>query len=691
MLKTAYSPYWLILCIVLGLVYAYVLYSRKKEPWTPIWNKVLFVLRFLVVSIIGYLFLEPFLSVQKTTSEPSKIIFLWDDSESVHKSENDLQNYWQNLQQLRTDLENEKGVKISVIGLDGNDLSEEDSIQNKRKTSPLNAAIKNVGENIDKGLISEVILFSDGIYNQGISPDYYAFPFQLSTVGLGDTTPKKDVVLQQIRYNKVAYEGNQFPIEADILHTGFEGENTRVSLRNNGEEIAQKPIQFENEQEVTTVQFLVDADETGFQDYKVEVEILEDEFNAQNNSKNAYINIVEGKKNILLLAPYPHPDIKALSAAIEGNDNYEFTMAIDGISKDQIENIEDYDLAILFHLPNIDNSFDAEIRKLKNSEMPLWFVTGPKLDVRQHNELNKSVNLVASSESDEAFAVVNSNFDLFELNNEQEEIMDDLPPVSMPFAKHDFHPLSKELFQKRVGNVNTEEPVFVFYSNNNIRQATLLVQNFRIWRMVEYLNTQSHDFFDDWVMKSIRYLTAKNQKDRFKAFPKKEAFADNEEVEFQVEIYNEVYDRIYGVPVQLELKSSNDSIFKYEFTPDRLKPDFKVGNLPGGIYEFSASSTIQGKGFESNGQFVVEEFDMESQNLQANFNLLDRVAEKNQGEFFYSRQTNELRDYLSAKEYPRVLSGESETVPLTQNIIPYLLIFILVFGEWFIRRYFGSY
>lgn len=691
MLKTAYSPYWLILCIVLGLVYAYVLYSRKKEPWTPVWNKVLFALRFLVVSIIGYLFLEPFLSIQKTTSEPSKIIFLWDDSESVHKSEKDLQNYWQNIKQLSNDLENEKGVDIPILDLEGNDLSEQDSIQNLRKISPLNTAIKNIGENFDKRLISEVILFSDGIYNQGISPDYYAFPFQLSTVGLGDTTAKKDVVLQQISYNKVAYEGNQFPIEADVLHTGFAGATTKVILLQNGNVLSQKNVQFENEQGVTSIQFLVDAVETGFQDYKIQVEVLEDEFNTQNNSKNAYINIVEGKKNILLLAPYPHPDIKALAAAIDGNDNYDFTLAIDGISEDQIKNLEDYDLAILFHLPNINNSFDVEIRKLKNSEVPLWFVTGPKLNVRRHNELNESVNLVPSSESDQAFAVFNSNFDLFELSNEHKELLEDFPPVSMPFAKHDFHPLSKALFLKRVGNVNTEEPVFVFYNNNDIRQATLLIQDFRIWRMVEYLNTQKHEFFDDWVMKSIRYLTAKNQKDRFKVFPKKEAFADNEKIEFQVEIYNEVYDRIYGIPVQLEINSSKDSVFNYEFTPDRLKPDFIVGNLPGGIYKYKASATIQGKGFESSGQFVVEKFDMESQNLQANFNLLKRVADKNEGKFFYSNQISELQDYLNAKEYPRVLSGESETVPLTQNLIPYILIFLLVFGEWFIRRYFGSY
>ncbi|HET8858298.1 hypothetical protein [Marivirga sp.] len=691
MLNTTYSPYWLILFVLIGLGYAYLLYSRKKTPWNPIWNKVLFILRFLVVTLIGYLFLEPFISNKKTTSEPSKIIFLWDDSESISKSESNLQFYWQSIQELSSEVSTEKEVDIQIIGFSGNEVSEQDSIRNTGKSSPINTALENIATNYDENLISEVFLISDGIYNQGIAPDYYEFPFQLSTLGLGDTTKKKDVILQQIRYNKVAYEGNQFPIEADILQSGFEGETTQVKLLNKGKVIAQKPVQFKSEKNIETVQFLIDADETGFQEYAVEVEILKNEFNSENNSKYAYINIVEGKKNILLIAPYPHPDIKALSAAIDGNDNYDFTLAIDGISNEKLKDVGEYDLVILFHLPNQANTFEKEIETLINIETPIWFISGPRLDIRKHNELNESVSLVSSSERDEAFAYMNSNFDLFELSSSQNEVMQELPPVSMPFAKHNFNPLSTALFMKKVGNVNTEQPVFVFYANNDVRQATLLVQNFRIWRMVEYLNTQKHEFFDEWVMKTIRYLTAKNQKDRFKVFPVKEEFADNEEIKFKVELYNEVFDRIYGIPVQLEIKNSIDSVYSFEFTPDRLKPDFTAGNLPGGIYEFTALTSIQGKKFESKGQFVVDEFDIESQNLQADFKLLRRLAQKNEGQFFNKNEIENLKGYLLSKEYPQILSGESETTPITQNIVPYLLIFLLAFSEWFIRRYFGSY
>ncbi|WKV12854.1 hypothetical protein [Marivirga harenae] len=691
MLNTTYSPYWLILFGVIGLGYAYLLYSKKKTPWQAVWNKVLFVLRAVAVTIIAYLLLEPFINVQKTNSENSNIVFLWDDSESLGISPENSIAYFQAIKVLKQDLEEQKGVSIPIIGLSGNDLTNVDSIRNYRKESPLNDAIKNVSDKIDNRLISEVVLFSDGIYNKGISPDYYAFPFQLSTVGLGDTTQKQDIAIQQVRYNKVAYEGNQFPIEVDLVQNGFSGESVILILRRGSNQIAQKSIRFEGDEELKTVQFLVEAKSTGFQDYSLEIESLENEFNPNNNSKNVYINVVEGKKRVLLLAPYPHPDIKALSASIGQNDNYDFKMSIHGIDNKPIESIEDFDLAILFHLPNNSNVFIPEINKLQNAGTPLWFINGSNLNYRLHNEINRSVDLRTSNEKDEAFAYFSSKFDLFELNSEKTEIQGKLPPVFMPFADHQFHPLSKALMMKQVGNVKTQQPVFVFYNDDEVRQATLMIQNFRIWRMVEFLNTQAFDLFDDWVMKTIRYLTADNQKDRFKAFPVKESFADNENVKFQIEMYNEVYDRIYGVPVSLIIRNENDSILDFQFTPDRLKPDFEIGNLQGGVYAYVAKSIIQGKNFETSGQFVVDEFDIEKQNLQADFNLLRRLAQKNDGEFYKSGQIEDLRAYLASKDYPKVLSGKSEIIPIKQNFLPYILILLLLFSEWFIRRFFGSY
>jgi hypothetical protein len=45
-----------------------------------------------------------------------------------------------------------------------------------------------------------------------------------------------------------------------------------------------------------------------------------EEFTAQNNSRDAYIEVIDGKEKILLLAAAPHPDIKAIKSALEKNE-----------------------------------------------------------------------------------------------------------------------------------------------------------------------------------------------------------------------------------------------------------------------------------------------------------------------------------------------------------------------------------
>ncbi|WKK86923.2 hypothetical protein QYS48_08755 [Marivirga arenosa] len=691
MLDISYSPYWLILCLSLGLGYAFLLYNKHKGPWKPIWNKVLFVLRTIAITLIAYLLLEPFLNIRRTESEDSNIVFLIDDSESVNEGDDNFNKTFSSILQLKEKLEDEKGVHIPILNLKGDIITSSDSLEGFQKSSPLNQSLKNISDLIDEALISRVVLFSDGIYNQGISPDYYAFPFELSTVGLGDTVQKKDVVLKEIRYNKVAYQGNEFPIEVDILQSGFDNQVGRVKLLKEGKTIDQEVINFIGNDNLSTVQFLVSADDFGFQSYTVRVEALEGEFIQENNSKNAYVNIIEGKKKILFLAPYPHPDIKALTASLDQNTNYEYELNIASVNKKQLKNIAEYDLAILFHLPNRNNVFISEIRKIANANIPIWFVNGPNMAFNIYNEVNKSTELRPSAEVDEAFAYINPKFDLFQLENEKQEIQSKLPPVYLPYVKHQFHPLAQSFMMKRVGNVKTQQPIFVFYKDDQTRQATLLAQNFRVWRMVEYLNTERHDFFDSWVSKTIQYLTANNKRDLFKVFPIKDAFLDNEMIKFNVELYNEVFDRIFDVPISLILKNEKDSILNYEFTPDRLKPNFDLGTLAQGVYDYTATGNLQGVNYTSSGQFVVDQFDIEKQNLKANFNLLRRVAQKNNGKFYKVDELSSLESDLMANDYPKVLSGESEVIPITQNIIPYIIILILLFSEWFIRRFFGSY
>ncbi|GAA5025704.1 hypothetical protein GCM10011506_10550 [Marivirga lumbricoides] len=690
MLSSALSSYWIIVCLLIGLAYSYFLYSYGAKPWSKVWNRVLFVLRFLVITTIAYLFLEPFLSTRVSSAESSKIVFLWDDSQSLTGSlkDGEVQQLWRAINDIAQQLQSEKSVEVEILNLNGDLISGEDSVLRAATVTPIDPALKQISQRYETNLISEVVLFSDGIYNRGISPEYFSYPFKVSTVGIGDTVEKKDVELKSLNYNKVSYEGNRFPIVAEIVQNGWDGKSTTVAIYNNGKLIDSRTLNFQSDASVQSVEFLLDASKKGFQSYSVKVNPFEEEYNKNNNQQTAYINVVEGKKKILLLAGAPHPDIKALQKSIEQNENYEFYVAVEGLSEYEEQ---EYDLAILFHLPNEKASFTKEINQLAQKSTPLWFVTGFGMNISRLNAINKSLQLLPWSDTDEAGAYINPDFDNFDLTSEQKNQLRNLPPVNVPFGDFQMTPRSVGLFFKQIGSVKTDNPIFVFYSDEESKQATLLMEGFWKWRLVEHLNTGSFEFFDEWVSKSVRYLTANNEKDQFKLYPSKEEFSNTDQVVFKVELYNQVYDRVYGNEINLKIENERDSAFNYQFTPDRVQPDFILGTLPSGVYRYTGSTQINEKKHENSGQFIVRDFEIEQQNLVADFELLKRVAAKNDGEFFLASRSEQLLNYLNAKTYPEIITGDIQKKPLTENYWLYLLIFLLLFSEWFIRRYHGSY
>ncbi len=690
MLNTSLSSYWLILCIVIGLGYAYLLYTSKKQPWSNKWRWLLFSVRAVVVTFICALFLEPFIEENIIKTEPRELIFLWDDSQSstLALSNDTVQFAWQELRDVSAKIGSEKSVKVVWKNLAGFDITTIDSFPQTSPITPLQDALNSLAKSNQKGKIAEVILISDGIYNRGAAPDYFTFPFKVSAVGLGDTTQKQDISITSLDYNKVVYQGNKFPIVAEINRQGFEDEQVQVLLNQNGKQIARKQLTLERNSISEKVTFLVDAKNEGYQQYEVIVESSVAEFNKVNNSKKAYINVVAGKKKILLLAAAPHPDIKAIKKAIEQNEHYEFILAIDQVHAYKEQK---YDLAILFHLPNSTNVFTQEIDNIKKAGTSIWFIVGGNaMNLTQFNTLNEGITLNYWREIDEANVYYNKNFKTFDLSNEVVGLLEDLPPAYMPFATHRLNPKSETLFLKRVGKVQTQQPISIFYEQEGYKEATLLLEGFWNWRLVEYLETNEFKFFDEWVGKTVRWLTTVNTKNQLAVYPTKESYASFEEVQLTIETYNELYEAIFDQKIQLTLNGV-DSTYNFSFTTERLSSGFNLGNLPEGNYTFQAEATINGKLFKNGGQFTVTENNIEQLNLQADFQLLNNLANKNNGEFFTHRQMLLLEKYLMAKNYPEILRSERETIALTQNYWLFIVILSLVFVEWFLRRYFGSY
>src|SRR5690606_26650864 len=104
-------------------------------------------------------------------------------------------------------------------------------------------------------------------------------------------------------YNKVSYQGNKFPVVAEIEHNGFQNTNTKIYLEKDGEIIDSKNLTLN--EDIDKIEFLIDANDVGLQHYIVRIDSVEGEFSVENNIGHAYIDIIEGKEKILLAAASP--------------------------------------------------------------------------------------------------------------------------------------------------------------------------------------------------------------------------------------------------------------------------------------------------------------------------------------------------------------------------------------------------
>ena len=111
------------------------------------------------------------------------------------------------------------------------------------------------------------------------------------------------------------------------------GQTVNVQVVKGGEILERRQVKINNQNQYDQVEFLLEASESGMHRYSVRALPVEGEFITSNNSKEAFIDIIDGKQKILLVAPAPHPDIKAIKSALESNDNYELVTYIKGISQ----------------------------------------------------------------------------------------------------------------------------------------------------------------------------------------------------------------------------------------------------------------------------------------------------------------------------------------------------------------------
>ncbi|TAH08585.1 MAG: VWA domain-containing protein [Runella slithyformis] len=683
------SPWYVGFCLLLGAVYAFLLY-QPAPAWSKQINWLLAFLRGALVSLIAFLLLAPLLRSIQTRTDKPKVVLAIDNSES-------LVNYgpkWlPELAKLRENLA-EAGLEVTVQTLNNENFQAEfPSLRFDQRSSNLSELLSNAKNNYEGRNLTDVVLLTDGISNQGLTPTFGTYPFRVHTVGIGDTLPKRDVSLKAITANKIAYLGNQFPIQADIVASGFAGRTVGVTLKQNGNPVARQVITFKQNNDFQQVTFQTTSNLKGVQHYVVEVEALSGEFTTKNNRRDVYLDIVDGKEKILLLALAAHPDLKAIRSIIERNLNYELDIKIMGLNPNMDLSGTKYDLIILHQLPDYFNVGSDILNKLlQRDNTPVFFILGNQSNASAVTKLNGALNISAGAgQIDKVTGRFNANFNLLNLDPEKLQIIEKLPPLTVPFGEYGVRPGAEVVLLQNVGNVKTNKALLALNTAGPRKSAVLAGEGIWQWRMEEYALTEKQEAVDELLLKVMQLISVKEDKRKFRVYPLQNEINVGERAAFETEIYNDIYEKTYGQSVRLEITDERGKMSAYTYTNTKENSRFERSGLAEGLYRYKATTSINGKIENAEGQFVVRDLQLEALNLTADFGMLRQLSNQTGGKFSLAAQLETLQTYLINNKAPSRLDSTEDLSELIQQKWLFFLLLLLVTTEWGIRKYQGSY
>ncbi|MFT4660165.1 MAG: hypothetical protein ACI8XB_000423 [Patiriisocius sp.] len=690
---TEYPFWWAIFCLAAGILISFILYYKEKKlDAVPSWLKgILAFLRGASIALLSFFLLGPLLqSVDKKVEQPI-VVFAQDNSSSFIFNGDSAYyktKYLIEIDKLKSDLDEK--YDIGMYQFDGS-ISDNFNPDFAGDRTNMSQMIEEVYNRYSNRNIGAVILASDGIYNEGSNPLYASNKLKIPfyTIAGGDTTIRRDVILENVAHNRLAYLGNDFPMEITVKANKFKGKKTNVSVRNNGAVVYSQTVDITDDNFLTTIPATLSAASPGIQKFTVSIKSLEDELSVDNNYKTVYIEVLDNKQNVLLLADQVHPDIAAIRYSLENNSNYEVEVKL---AHEFSGEIGDYSLIILHQLPSLKRSMADLLKEAREKLKPIFFIVGNETNLKNLNLLNAGVNIISKQTAlNDAQVSINNDFTLFKVEDEIRELLPKFPPLQTPFGEITPANSAEILLKQKIGVVTTDYPLLLFNEVNGNKSAVLMGEGIWRWRLFDFLENDSHENFDAFVLKMVQYMAAKEDRSFFRVYNETK-FDEGDNIYFEAELYNKAYELVNDPDVNVVITDEDGAEFPYSFSRRNGQYILNVNGLGPGEYSFSASADYNRNAYKRSGEFSITEVVVEQTNTTANHQLLYNLSESTGGKMYYPNQLKELTDEILNKKEIAPVSYSTKKLSDWINLKwIFFVLLVLLSTEWFIRKYKGAY
>ena len=190
-------------------------------------------------------------------------------------------------------------------------------------------ALRETLENLSGQPVAGALIVSDGGNNLGDDPLLTAdgarqSNIAVSTVGLGDPTKTKDIVLLSLLADDVVRVNNTVSIYAALSQRGYAGKTVTVTLLRNGVEMDRQNVRLASDDQKQEIHFTYVPAQAGRFIYTVSVSPQPDETTTKNNQRSVPQSVISKKLKVLYVEDEPRYEYRYLHNAILRDNSLDF-------------------------------------------------------------------------------------------------------------------------------------------------------------------------------------------------------------------------------------------------------------------------------------------------------------------------------------------------------------------------------
>lgn len=702
----------LILFIIIVIGLSILFYRYTLPPLPPTRRLALSILRSLSVSLLVLIVFEPVLRFINREEKKPTVAILIDDSQSMSIKDNGRNRAETVKEFLEKDIIAQKLSQARVIYYKFSSnifsLSENssDSISFSGETTDLSTVFGELKDQLQKENIQAVILLTDGNYNTGKNPIYNAevtaIPFY--SIGIGDTSEQKDVLVQKVVTNNLAYAETRFPVDIIIKSVGYENENLEVQLSEGSTIIDQTKITLRERIQEYPVQLHIEPHEEGVRKYTINVSELPGELTDKNNLRSFFIKVLRSKLQILLFAGAPSPDVSAIRQVLIEDKHLTIKTFIEKRANEFYggnytrSETDSADCFVFLGFPSLTTSGSTitQLREvIDQNKKPILFINGKTTDYTKLQYFESILPFGWSNVSATevfVFPFINERQKLHPLITLEGTMSADdwqqLPPIYKMQTMFKAKAEAEVLASVKIQNISLGEPLIAFRNISRQKSFAITGHGMWRWRLLTQGSSRAERILSLLITNAIRWLTIKEDEKNVRVTPVKDVFTTTEAAAFTAQVYDEQLKPIDNAEVVVELQRGKD---KFQMTLNAIGNGRYEGSMDGlseGDYTFTANASSDGKIYgEDKGRFSIGQINIEFLETKMNKPFLEQLAYRTGGKYYNVGEAVDV-----ARDLEKEVNFASKEVVRSQDIElwnwKYLggVIVLLLGIEWFLRK-----